>query len=126
MPSWLTLAPYVVILLIGAFAGFERLQISSRDTTIAEKEFALANDKAQQAANIANAVKAVAAAKDADASKTTALVARLTKDKQDLQERANVAETALAAVPDTVTPAGCVATIDTPVFKSFIAGLPKQ
>lgn len=123
--NWLALAPWIVVAAIGLFAGVERIQISNRDTTIATKNTALADMRTQQAQNIANAVKAVAADKDADAVKTTALVAALTHEKQDLEDRANVAETALAAVPEPVTPAGCPAPMDSPVLRSFIDGLPK-
>ena len=122
--NWLSLAPWIVAAAIGVFAGIERIQISNRDTTIAEKNTALANDKAKQAENIAAAVKAVQADKDADAARTTVLVQALTKDKQALEERANAAETALAAVPEPVTPAGCPAPMDSPVFQSFLRGLP--
>lgn len=122
--NWLALAPWIVAAAIGLFAGVERIQISNRNTTIAERDVTIANAKAQQAENIAKAVKAVAADKDADAVKTTALVATLTKEKQDLEDRANAAETALAAVPETVTPAGCPAPMDSPVLRQFISSLP--
>lgn len=122
--NWLALAPWIVAAAIGLFAGVERIQISNRDTTIATKDTELADMRTKQAENIANAVKAVSTAKDADAVKTTALVAVLTKEKQDLEDRANVAETALAGVPEPVTPAGCPAPMDSPVLQSFIRGLP--
>lgn len=123
--NWLKLAPWIAAAAIGVFAGIERIQISNRDVTIAEKNTALAEMREQQAENIATAVKAVAANKDADAAKTTVLVAALTKDKQALEERVNAAETALAAVPETVTPTGCPVPLDSPVLQSFIAGLPR-
>lgn len=123
--NWLKLAPWIAAAAIGVFAGIERIQISNRDVTIAEKNTELAKMRKQQAENIATAVKAVAADKDKDAARTTVLVASLTKEKQNLEERANAAETALAAVPETVTPAGCPAPMDSPVFRAWIDGLPR-
>lgn len=121
----LKLAPYAAILLLGLAVGWEYTTIKERDATIAQKETALADMRRQQAENIAAAVRKVSDAKDADAAKTTVLVQALTTEKQALEERANAAETALAAVPETVTPTGCPAPMDSPVFKSFVDGLPR-
>lgn len=123
--NWLALAPYLVIAALGLAFGWEYVTVQERNVTIAQKDTALEGMRKQQAENMAKAVKAVSDDKAADAVKTTALVATLTKEKQDLEDRANVAETALAAVPEPVTPAGCPAPMDSPVLRSFIDGLPK-
>jgi len=128
--NWLTLAPWILSAVF-AFGGFtayeiERGNYQEAKATIAQRDTTISTMQTRQAENIAAAVKKVNDANAQDQATSQRIITVLTVAKQNLEERANAAETALANVPPTVTPAGCPAPIDTPVFRAFLDGLPRD
>jgi hypothetical protein len=122
----LKLAPWALVLLVGIFAGIERVQISNRDVTIAQKDTALKGMQAQQAENIAAAENKVRTAMQADLDRTNALVRDLQADNDARQEKQNAAEVAVAAVPVEPAAKGCPDPMSLPVVGRFIVGLPDR
>jgi hypothetical protein len=122
----LKLAPWALVLLVGIFAGVERVQISNRDVTIAQKDTALKGMQAQQAENIAAAEKKVRDAMQADLDYSTKLVANYAGEIAELQEKQNAAEVSVAAVPVEPVAKGCPDPMSLPVLRAFTSGLPDR
>jgi hypothetical protein len=122
----LKLAPWALVLLVGIFAGVERVQISGRDVTIAQKETALKGMQAQQAENIAAAESKVRAAMQADLEHSNKLVADYAGEIAELQEKQNAAEVSVAAIPVEPVAKGCPDPMSLPVVGAFVRGLPDQ
>lgn len=132
--AWLLKNPaWLLVIALGVFAGFERIEITARDltianrdTTIAQKDSALKGMQAQQEANIAAAQKAARDAMQADLDRTNALVRDLQADKDALQEKQNAAEVAVAAVPVAPDAPGCPDPMSLPVVRAFSGSLPDR
>jgi hypothetical protein len=121
----LKLAPWALVLLVGIFAGIERVQISNRDVTIAQKDTALKGMQAQQAENIAAAEKKVRTAMQADLDYSAKLVANYAGEIAELQEKQNAAEVSVATAPVIATAPGCDP-MALPVVGAFMRGLPDR
>lgn len=122
----LKLVPWALILAIGIFAGIERIQISNRDVTIAQKDTALKGMQAQQAENIAAAQSKVRAVMQADLDYSNKLVADYAGEIASLQEKQNAAEVSVAAVPVEPVAQGCPDPMSLPVVGAFARGLPDK
>src|SRR4051812_34957217 len=88
--------PWVLLILACAIGiggtGWYRMKWQSGEVKIAQKDAAIAGMKAQQAANIAAAEKAVRERLQADIAKGNAVAADLRKDLASQQEKLNAAE----------------------------------
>lgn len=122
----LKLAPWALVLAIGIFAGVERIQISNRNTTIAQKDTAISDMKKTQAENIARAEKAVRERMQSEIDNNNTVIKGLNADKAALQEKANAAESALAGITVTPTPEGCPEPMGLPVMRALVGGLPDR